>query len=184
MSIIENIVQAVVTKLKAQGSSQGSEIKVSRLSADWSAAEKCFDKFLKNSILLSLNELEGIPKSYGNLLLFANSQNPKEATSQLEVGGKWIWISSSISSVIVKDNEPFAIQEHSELISQTNLHVGQRVVAFRLWEPLPHLALEFSDGSVLVIHGDNGQYESWGFDQWSPDSIGVYALPGGPIAVG
>lgn len=180
MSIIENIVQAVVAKFKTQGTA----VKVSRLSSDWGAAEKCFDEFLKNSILLGLNEFQGVPEGYGNRLLFSDSQDPKEAKSQLEVGGNWVWISSSISSLILKDDEPFLPQEHSELISKTNLHLGQKVVAVKLWKPLPHIAIEFSDGSVLVIHGDNGQYESWAFDRWGSDAVGVYALPGGPIAVG
>jgi hypothetical protein len=179
MSFVENIVQAVVAKF----STQGSKVKVSRLSSDWKAAEKCFDEFLKGSVLLGLNEFDGIPEGYGNLLLFSNSKSPKEIASQLEVGGKWMWISSSISSIVVKDDEIFPTQKRSELITQTNLHIGKTVVAFRIWEPLPHLAIEFSDGSVLVIHGDNEQCESWAFDNSHP-SIGVYALPDGPIAVG
>ena len=180
MSFIENLVQTVVTKFKAQG----SKVNVSRLSSDWTAAEECLDEFLINSILLGLNEFDGFPDGYGNLLLFSNSQNPPKAISQLEVGGKWKWINSPISSVVVKDNEVFPIQEHSQLISQSHLHVGTTVVAFKLWKPLPHLAIGFSDGSVLIIHGDNEKYESWAFDKSSPNPIGVYALPGGPIAVG
>ncbi len=175
-SVLENIIQDVLAKFK----SQGIEPKVTRLSSDWKLAEQYFDKFLKGLILIGLSEL---PDGPGNLLLFAAEQDVQKPIAQVEVNGSWIWNISSISSIILDDNQPFPWQDHSALISETNTHIGQKVIAFKLWEPLPHLALEFSDGSALVIHGDNGQYESWGFEK-SPDSAGVYALPGGPIAVG
>ena len=107
MSFIENIVQSVVAKF----SEQGSKPKVSRLSSDWKAAEKCFDEFFKNSIFLGLSEFVGIPEGYGNLLLFSNPKSSKEIASQLEVGGKWIWVSSSISSIIVTLVSPKAVTE-------------------------------------------------------------------------
>jgi hypothetical protein len=175
MSIAEKIANAVAARLK----SQGHEVKIAQLVEDWDLAEKSFDEFLKGSVLLGLSKL---PDGYGNFLLLSKSQNPKEATAHLEVGGNWIWIRSAVSSLVIKDDEPFPSQDHALLISQVNAHVGQKIVAFKLWKPLPHLALEFSDGSVLAIHGDNGQYESWGFQQ--SGAIGVYTLPGGPIAVG
>ena len=177
MSIIENVVQAVVAKFK----SQGAKVKTKRLSSDWKLAEKCFDEFLKGSILLGLNDL---PYGTGNLLLFTWPQNPQKVIAQLAVEGCWIWIDSSISTFTLKDDNPFPKQDHSLLISQTAFHVGQTITAFKLWKLLPHLALEFSDGTILVIHGNNGQHESWGFDKRGSDTIGVYALPGGPISVG
>lgn len=176
-SILENIVQGVVKKSEAEG----REPKVTRLTSDWKLAEKYFSEYLKDLILLGLNDSQN---GSGNLLLFANLQELQKEIAQIEVGGKWIWVASSISSLNISDNHPFPPQEHSALISETDLHIGQRVIAFKLWQPVPHLALAFSDGSVLAIHGDNGQYESWGFDTLYPPSIGVYALPGGPIAVG
>ncbi len=179
MSFVENIVQAVLAKFKTQE----RKVKAVPLSSDWKSGEKCLDEFLKESVLLGLSEPNGIAGEYGNVLLFSNPRSSEEIASQLEVGGKWIWISSSISSLVVKDDEIFAAQEHSELVKQTSLHIGKTVVAYKIWQPLPHLAIEFSDGSVLAIHGNNEQYESWAFDNLSP-SIGVYALPGGPIAVG
>ena len=178
--MIEYIVRTVTAKLK----SQGIKSKTTRLTSDWGEAEKYLDRFLKNSILLGLNQTQQIPEGYGCYLLFSKSQDPKEAASQLEVSGNWIWISSSISSLTISNNEPFSTQAHSELVSQSNLHIGQKVIAFRLYRPLPHLALEFSDGSVLAIHGDTGQFESWVFDTWGSNSVGVYAISGGPIAVG
>ena len=177
MSILENIAKAVAARFK----SQGHKVKVTQLVSDWDLAEKYFDEFLKGSVLLGLSEL---PDGYRNFLLFSKSPNSENTTASLEVGGNWIWGSSEISSLVIKDDEPFPKQDHSALISQVYAHVGQKVVAVKLWKPLPHLAFAFSDGSLFAIHGDNGQYESWGFYQSSPEEVGVYALPGGPIAVG
>jgi hypothetical protein len=177
MSILENIVKAVATRLR----SQGQDVKVGQLVEDWALAEKYFDEFIKGSTLLGLSEL---PDGFGNYLLFSKSQNSKEATASLEAGGNWIRVNSPISSLAIKNDQPFSKQDHSVLISQVYAHIGKKVVAVKLWRPLPHLALQFSDGSLFAIHGDNGQYESWGFYKSSPEPVGVYTLPGGPIVVG
>ena len=176
MSILENIARAIAARLKPHG----HDVKIGRLVEDWNLAEEYLDKFLNGSVLRGLSKL---PDGYGNLLLFSKSQN-QEATASLEIGGKWLWITSTLPSLAIQDDQPFSSQDHSLLISQVNAHIGQKIVAFKLWKPVPHLALEFSNGSALVIHANNGQYESWGFYQSSPDAVGVYALPGGSIAVG
>ena len=175
-SIVDNIVQAVAAKFRAQG----NNVKVTQLTSDWGLAESNFQELLNGSIFLGLNEFQ---QSFGNRMLFAHKADPGEPFANLEVAGTWKWTTLSIESLLVKDDEPFSKQEHSELIAQTQLHMGQNVVAFKLWRPIPHLALEFSDGSVFVIHGNTGEYESWNFET-SRDTIGVYAVSGGPIAVG
>jgi hypothetical protein len=160
-------------KVPKQGSASGIKL-----------AEDVLNKYLLGSTLLGLNKMDEFPEGYGNLLLFSKSDLDEKATMQLEVLGGWIWIDSSLTSFVINDDEKLPLQSISTLLSISNLHVGKKVTGIKLWEALPHIAIEFSDGSLFVIHGDNSIYESWAFDNWEPISIGVYALPGGPIAVG
>jgi hypothetical protein len=176
MSVVDDIVKAVSKNLK----SQGYEGEISQLTPRWDLAEKYLTEFLIGSYLLGLNKW---PTGYGNLLLFSRDQDYENAHMQLEVGGSWAWINSPISTIIIKDDEPFQRQEHAILISKSNAHVGSQITAFKIWKPLPHIAIEFSDDSLLVIHCDAAPYESWGFRKYSPDSFDIIALPGGPIAV-
>jgi len=177
MPIVDDIVKAVFGKLK----SKGYEGKISKLTSRWDLAEKYLNEFLVGSYLLGLNKL---PVGYGNLLLFSTDQNPENAHMQLEVGGSWVWTNSPISSINIRDDEPFQQQEHAALLSTSTAHIGNKITGFKIWKPLPHIAIEFSDGSLFAIHCDASPFESWGFRKFGQYSFDIIALPGGPIAVG
>jgi hypothetical protein len=177
-------VRDIIRSLADNITSHQKKIKKLNPDSGIALAESVLNKYLLGSTLLGLNKMEEFPEGYGNLLLFSRSDPTDTATMQLEVMGGWIWMDSSIKSLVISNDEVFPHQPLAALISQSHAHVGQKIIGIRLWEGLPHIALEFSDGSVFAIHGDNNIYESWAFDNWGPKSIGVYALPGGPIAVG
>ena len=142
-------------------------------------AEQKLRVALAGSRLVGLSEVDGKP---GNLLLFSSTEGLAEVDSELEVNGEWTWSFGSVSSASlpgVPDKEDGSTQD---LLANCDEHAGALVVNVRLWAGLPHLAIEFSDHSLLVINGHCGSYESWGYTRWH-GGIGIHAMPGGPVAV-
>ncbi len=176
MSSVHDLLRLLVARLKLEG----IPFTVSGLVSDWDLAEKTLSSRLTGCTLFGLSQL---PDGPGNFIWFTRAPQSNDWTSSLEVGGGWIWSKLPMASLSIQDDEPFPSQDTSALLAAVNQHIGQRVVSVRLWRSLPHLAIEFSDGSVLRIHGDAGNYESWGFSEGGSQHIGVYALPGGGIAV-
>jgi hypothetical protein len=173
------LAKSLAPKLQADG----HKVEVKALVSDWKLALQYLEESLVGLVLIGLSESD-VPKGLGRFLFFAAPQELEKHIASVEVGGNWIWTESSIPDLVLEDDKPFPEQELSVLLSNVNVHIGQKVIAVGLWEPMPHLAVEFSDGSVLVIHGDAGPYESWTFQTWGPGSRGVYALPGSRISVG
>ena len=134
---------------------------------------------LTGSRLEGLSEIDGKP---GNLLLFSSKDGLGEVDSQLEVNGSWSWSLGAVSSATLPGGHNTADWSTQDLHAKCKEHTGNHVVNVRLWPGFPHLAIEFSDRSLLVINGHCGPYESWGYTKWH-GGIGIYAMPGGPVAV-
>lgn len=93
----------------------------------------------------------------------------------------------------VFDSKPEAFPAKFPEISQEQEEVevhklrGEEVESIEILSPWPHLVMSFKSGKVLVLNGQDEQYEPWtaGLTNYGSDSEQwlVVACPGGGLAV-